>query len=209
MLITLTGPTGSGKSTLAQALIEEGITLVPTWTTRPLRPDEQGRGDMVQVTHEAMRASEMLETAEYDGHWYGTPATLAVKDALAGVGVALKILEPQGLAKLQATLKDARGGKGGITHQLAHVYVFVDADTAWERLMSRCGGTPGPADLRRLQRASDECRTWPGLCQWSHIVDNNQDGASMYSHATKLLSALNVQSLLESSYKADFGSPGM
>jgi guanylate kinase len=43
LLLTLIGPSASGKSTLARALADQGLaTLVPTWTTRPPRPDEEG-----------------------------------------------------------------------------------------------------------------------------------------------------------------------
>lgn len=192
MLITLTGPTGSGKSTLAQALIEQGVILVPTWTTRELRHDERGRGDIVHVTREALAASEMLETAEYDGHRYGTPVTQAVRNALAGQGIALKILEPQGLAMLRSSLGTAQRQQGNTPLQAAHVYVDVKPQTALRRLMARCGGMPSSADQRRLDRAADECRTWPQLCDWSHVIDNNLERASMAAHATGLLKALGV-----------------
>src|SRR5690554_1300308 len=123
MLITLTGPTGSGKSSLAQALVEQGVVLVPTWTTRELRPDEQGRGDIVRVTEAEMRASEMLEIAEYDGHWYGTPVNADVQAALAGRARALKILEPNGLAIVKEAVQ-RQSHQGGHDHsQVAHVYV--------------------------------------------------------------------------------------
>lgn len=82
---------------LAQALVSQGVLLVPTWTTRPLRKGEAGRGDIVQVTLEAMQ-SDMLEAAEYDGSWYGTPLNAEVRAALARERVAVKILEAQGLA---------------------------------------------------------------------------------------------------------------
>lgn len=42
-LLVLIGPSATGKSTLARALARRGlVTLVPTWTTRPRRPDEPG-----------------------------------------------------------------------------------------------------------------------------------------------------------------------
>ena len=42
-LLVLIGPSATGKSTLARALADRGlVSLVPTWTTRPRRPDEPG-----------------------------------------------------------------------------------------------------------------------------------------------------------------------
>src|SRR4051794_3210884 len=42
-LLALIGPSASGKSTLARPLAEQGlVTLLPTWTTRPPRRDEDG-----------------------------------------------------------------------------------------------------------------------------------------------------------------------
>lgn len=195
MLITLTGPTGSGKSTLAQELIKQGVVLVPTWTTRDLRKSEIGRGDVVQVSRTTLLSSDMLEMAEYDGHFYGTPVTEDVKAALAGEKVALKILEPQGLALVVDKLDGYRKNPELGTPQAAHVYVNVDGQTARRRIMARCNGMPSSADQRRLDRANDECRQWPGLLDWTCVVDNSkedQDGQLMANTAWQLLKALGV-----------------
>lgn len=192
MLITLTGPTGSGKTTLAQTLVQEGVGLVPTWTTRSLRKGESGRGDIAQVSKATLLSSTMLEIAEYDNHWYGTPWNRDVSAALAGETNVVKILEPQGLAaaahRLSLTAPTGRGN----SHSVAHVYIDVDANTACRRLMARCGGLPSSADQRRLDRAPQECREWRSLMNWSHIIDNSKDNVSMTIHAQELLTALGL-----------------
>lgn len=118
------------------------------------------------------------------------PLITEVKEALWGYGVALKIMEPKGLSILKATLDNQQRQQAGPPFQVAHVYVNVDADTAQRRLMARCGGNPGPADQRRLAKAADECTMWPSLHNWSYVVDNNREEASMASLADSLLWSL-------------------
>ncbi|CAM3836044.1 hypothetical protein VRRI112168_02370 [Vreelandella rituensis] len=185
MLMTLTGPTGSGKSTLAQALCDAGVLLIPSWTTRALRPGEAERGDMVQVTAEQMAQSAMLEIADYDGHRYGTPVTDTVTAALAGECDALKIVEPEGLRSIRQTLT-----RRGSWHQLAHVYVDVDENTAVRRLLSRCHGHPASADRRRIERAARECRDWPLACDWLHVVDNTRENATLGHLADEVMASV-------------------
>lgn len=187
MLITITGPTGSGKSTLAQALLAQGVHLVPTWTTRPLRPEEEGRGDMIHVSAGEMAEQEMLETAEYDGHRYGTPLTPEVMAALEVRADALKILEPVGLTALREKLA---GGAFLTAPQLAHVYVDIDVHTARERLLTRCHHQPSDADRRRLERVARECREWPGACPWTLVVDNRAPAESLAKHAKEVMHAM-------------------
>lgn len=184
MLITITGPTGSGKSTLTQAMQAEGVSMIPTWTTRPLRPGEEGRGDIVHVSRAEMISQEMLETAQYDGHLYGTPMTRAVVEALKGKRDAMKILEPAGLAALREKVTRWAGPD---IPRLGHIYVDIDPFTAKDRLLARCQGEPTDADLRRLQRVTRECIDWPKACVWSHVVDNNGPEADLSHHAREAL----------------------
>lgn len=197
MLITVTAPTGAGKSTLAQALVSLGVSLIPTWTTRPLRPGEAERGDMVQVSFSQMQECVMLETAEYDGHWYGTPLLPAVKEALSGASAAVKILEPQGLVMLRdqvtRTFPKAAGGE---PPRLGHVYVDVEGETAQRRILARCHGKPSPADQRRMMRALKECATWCNILPWDATIDNNEEANTLLPQASRLIERLGVAQLL-------------
>ena len=79
-LIVISGPSGAGKSTICQELLRR----LPRsrWsisaTTRPRRANEQQDQNYHFISRdqfEHMRdAGEFLETAEYLGHLYGTPA---------------------------------------------------------------------------------------------------------------------------------------
>ena len=193
MLITVTGPTGSGKSTLAQALVSLGVSLIPTWTTRPLRPGEAERADMVQVSLSQMEEYVMLETAVYDGHWYGTPLLPEVKGALSGASTAAKILEPQGLAKLRDQVARLFPDEaGGNPPRLRHAYVSIEGKTAQRRILVRCHGKPSPADQRRMKKAISECARWANVFPWDATIDNNEEAATMLPQARRLIETLGV-----------------
>lgn len=205
MLITLTGPTGSGKSTLAQALSAKGVLVVPTWTTRPLRPQEAGRGDIARMTRSRMTATDMLETAEYEGNLYGTPMTGEVKTALAGYVDAVKIVEPQGLAQVRETL--AQRARAGDPCDVAHVYIDIDAAVARERLLARCSGAPSDADERRLARVEEECASWREHGPWTLIINNSEDGVAMADLADQVLEGVRLEQRERAAAASDQETP--
>jgi guanylate kinase len=79
LLMLVSSPGGAGKTSLSRRLVADfkGMTLSISATTRPPRPGEQeGREYFFKSREqfEAMiRAGELLEWAEVNGHLYGTP----------------------------------------------------------------------------------------------------------------------------------------
>lgn len=101
MLIVLSGPSGSGKGTIIKRLLQErdDTVLSISVTTRSPRPGEQDGVHYFFRTREEfealIRENRLLEYAEYNGNYYGTPED-AIKGWLSeGKNVLLEI-EVQG-----------------------------------------------------------------------------------------------------------------
>lgn len=81
-LLVLIGPSGAGKSALADRLARAGaIATVPTWTTRPRRPDESSGSPNHRFVGEEVfdrleRAGAFVGVVRLPGlpHRYGLPA---------------------------------------------------------------------------------------------------------------------------------------
>jgi guanylate kinase len=149
-LVVVSGPSGSGKSTLIRLALDQlgpGTRLSVSATTRsPREGEEQGVDYYFVDTPEflARRERAFLEWAEYNGHFYGTPAA-PVYDALAAGDCVLLEIEVQGALQVRRTAPEA-------------LFVFVKAPDFAElarRLRAR-GTEPDPVVLRRLRTARDE-----------------------------------------------------
>jgi guanylate kinase len=151
-LVVVTGPSGSGKSTLIRrALAHPGMSnlqLSVSATTRPPRPGEQDGVDYHFLTRDQFdtkrRANDFLEWAEYNGHWYGTPAQRVFDALTAGKSVLLEI-EVNGALQVRKMAP-------------ASFFVFIRTPSfriLEQRLLLR--GTDNEASIhRRLIKARDE-----------------------------------------------------
>ena len=81
-LVVVSGPSGSGKSSVIRRVLETGrlnLQLSISATTRDPRPGETDGVDYYFMTatsfEDAVGRGEFLEWAEYNGNFYGTPAT--------------------------------------------------------------------------------------------------------------------------------------
>lgn len=105
MLIILSGPSGSGKGTIVQQLLSErdDTVLSISATTRSPRTGEQDGVHYYFKTREEFEKlidnGELLEYAEYNGNYYGTPAEPIERFLAEGKNVILEI-EVQGAEKV-------------------------------------------------------------------------------------------------------------
>ncbi len=105
MLIVLSGPSGSGKGTIIKSLLQqrEDTVLSISVTTRDPRPGEEDgihyffrtREDFERMIGE----NALLEYAEYNGNYYGTPEDAITRWLNQGKNVLLEI-EVQGAEKV-------------------------------------------------------------------------------------------------------------
>ncbi len=112
MLIILSGPSGCGKGTVLKALLSKRNDTVVSVsvTTRSPRPGEEdgvhyffrSRADFEQM----IENGELLEYAEYNGNYYGTPLPPMEAWLDAGKNVVLEI-EVQGAEKVMQKLPEA------------------------------------------------------------------------------------------------------
>ncbi len=105
MLIILSGPSGSGKGTIIKRLLQErtDTVLSISATTRAPRPGEQDKVHYYFKTREEFEEliarGALLEYAEYNGNYYGTPEEPIREWLHQGKNVILEI-EVQGAEKV-------------------------------------------------------------------------------------------------------------
>ncbi len=105
MLIVLSGPSGSGKGTIIKSLLQkrDDTVLSISVTTRAPRPgEEEGVHYFFRTREEFEKMVEhrkLLEYAEYNGNYYGTPEEAIELWVSEGKNVILEI-EVQGAEKV-------------------------------------------------------------------------------------------------------------
>ena len=151
LLTVISGFSGVGKGTIVSELLKrypERYSLSVSATTRAMRPgEEEGVSYFYktrEVFEELIREDRLLEYAEYNGNYYGTPKDYVLSEMEAGRNVILEI-EVQGAMKIRQKFPEA-------------ILVFIlppDADSLYQRLKLR--GTETEEVIRnRLKRAIEE-----------------------------------------------------
>jgi len=166
-LIVISGPSGAGKTSICKALLEGLPNTV--WsvsvTTRPPRPGEV-KGHSYQFVSrqefEAKQAAgELLESAEYIGHRYGTPRQPVEEALAAGRNVVMEI--------------DVQGGMQVAEKMPKSVRIFV-LPPNMESLRARLEGrrTEAAEQLaKRLAEADGEIAIARDSGSYSHFVVND------------------------------------
>ena len=133
MLIILSGPSGSGKGTIIKRLLQEraDTVLSISATTRAPRPGELNNVHYSFRTREEfeelIRTGALLEYAEYNGNYYGTPEDPIRKWLEQGKNVILEI-EVQGAEKVMDYRSD-----------LVSVFITIPSMTELERRLRSRG----------------------------------------------------------------------
>lgn len=150
LLIVFSGPSGVGKGTVLQYFFKRNADCIYSIsaTTRTPRIGEEEGKDYYFITREKFgelaAKGEMLEYAEYNGNYYGTPKAMVEKQRNLGKHVILEI-EVKGALEVRKNNPDA-------------VLIFV-MPPSWEALRRRLSGrgTDLPdAVEERMRIAGDE-----------------------------------------------------
>lgn len=110
-LFVISGPSGTGKGTVCNMLIEkEPIFLSVSATTRDCREGETEGVTYNYISEKCFKKliedNGMLEWAEYNGNYYGTPKKNVEKILEEGKDVLLEI-EPQGALRVKQLFPEA------------------------------------------------------------------------------------------------------
>ena len=112
LLFIISGPAGSGKGTVVKKILEKHpeVKLSISMTTRNPRPIETPDVEYYFVTKEYFKEcienDKMLEYAEYNGNFYGTPRTRVEENLDKGHDVILEI-EVEGAMQIKDAFPEA------------------------------------------------------------------------------------------------------
>ena len=176
-LFIYSGPSGVGKGTLLGPLMDpDSLRFSVSMTTRAPRPGEADGREYFFVSREAFEetiaSGGLLEYAQYNGNYYGTPRKMVEEELAQGRDVILEI-EVQGARQVRKAFPQA-------------VSIFIlppSYEILCERLAGR--GTESPQVVEnRLAQAKREL-----LCagEYDYIIVNGD-----VETARKQLQAVNV-----------------
>ena len=163
MLIVLSGPSGSGKGTIIKSLLQqrEDTVLSISVTTRAPRPGEEDGVHYFFRTREEfeelIRRNALLEFAEYNGNYYGTPEEAITGWLNQGKNVLLEI-EVQGCQQVMEKCPDA-----------LTIFIIPPSMEELEKRIRGRGTEPEEIVQQRLSKANREMEL---VDQYKFIVCN-------------------------------------
>lgn len=167
-LVVISGFSGSGKGTMINRFLEEekNVFLSESETTRQVR-DSNDRYIFVnkEMFTERVKNNYYIEYNLYggNGNYYGTPAHIVFEKLSEGTDVILEI--------------DTSGYMQVLNHKVINdvnvisVFVVVDADTLYSRLISRDGASCGVCEInKRMRVALTELEYIP---RYDYLINNS------------------------------------
>ncbi len=109
--LVVSAPSGTGKSTIVKKILEadDRCVMSVSATTRKPRDGEKDGRDYFFVSREEFerkqRDGELVEWAEFAGHYYGTPRAFVEKVKAHG-GIVILDIDTQGAAQIRRTMPD-------------------------------------------------------------------------------------------------------
>lgn len=165
-LIVFSGPSGCGKGTVMKELLakrDDVVMSVSVTTRAPREGDVEGVHYFFRTREQVEQMiadGELLEYAEYNGNYYGTPKAAVEEQLAKGHHVILEI-EVQGAEKVMGSWKED------------YVSLFLAAPSLAElerRLRGR--GTETEADIQRRLAAAEEELNHIGSYQYLVVNDD-------------------------------------
>jgi guanylate kinase len=163
-LFVIAAPSGAGKTSLVRALMERepGLRFSISYTTRPMRPNEQHGRDYYFVARDEFErmvaAGEFLEHARVFDNYYGT-ARRQVEAALAAGQDLILEIDWQGAAQVRAALPEC-----------VSVFILPPSRTELERRLRGRGTDAEEVIQRRLRDAASDMTHWR---EFDHVVVND------------------------------------
>ena len=149
MLVILSGVSGAGKDTIKKELLkrEDNIVTIPSYTDRPMRPDEVEGGTYHFVStaefERMIKDNELYEYNVHHNHYYGTSKKV-FNDKIKEGKIIVKDIDVNGTEKLIDVLrKDMK---------VVTIFLRVPKEELERRLKNRLD-KPSPKEIKlRLNR---------------------------------------------------------
>lgn len=164
-LIVLSGPSGSGKDSICERLKEynDNFWLSISCTTRkPRNGEEEGIDYFFKTKDEFKRLikeNKLLEYAEYNGEYYGTPKEKIHDYLNRGIDVIL-VIEVQGALRIKKLINEA-------------IFIFVMPPTMKDLILrlKKRGTESDEKILKRFKKAYQEINL---ITKYNYVVVNDE-----------------------------------
>lgn len=165
-LFVISGPSGVGKGTIVKALVERvpQLQVSISMTTRPPRKGEKDKVNYFFVSRELfekkIQKNELLEYAEYNHNYYGTPRGFVTEHVSMGKDVILEI-EVQGGEQIR---KNWQG-------KAIHIFILPPNEKDLKLRLEHRSTESAPVIQARLERSQEEVKK---LIDYDYFVINDQ-----------------------------------
>lgn len=164
-LIVLSGPSGSGKDSICERLKEYNDNFwvsISCTTRKPRKGEEEGIDYFFKTKDEFKRLikeNKLLEYAEYNGEYYGTPKEKIHDYLNRGIDVIL-VIEVQGALRIKKLINEA-------------IFIFVMPPTMKDLILrlKKRGTESDEKILKRFKKAYQEINL---ITKYNYVVVNDE-----------------------------------